>query len=35
VFAAGRDGRTVPHAPISCLDELAQYGYDPARGGWQ
>jgi pilus assembly protein CpaF len=35
VFAAGRDGRTVPHAPISCLEELMQYGYDPSRGGWQ
>ena len=36
VFAAGRDGRAVPHAPISCLEELAQFGYDPARGGgWQ
>jgi len=36
VFAAGRDGRAVPHAPISCLEELTQFGYDPARGGgWQ
>jgi pilus assembly protein CpaF len=35
VFATGRDGRTVPHAPVSCLEELMQYGYDPSRGGWQ
>jgi hypothetical protein len=24
----------VPHAPASCLDELAAYGYDPAQGSW-
>jgi Flp pilus assembly CpaF family ATPase len=35
VFTAGRDGRTVPHAPVSCLEELSQYGYDPSRGGWE
>ncbi|HET6187654.1 MAG TPA: ATPase, T2SS/T4P/T4SS family [Trebonia sp.] len=36
VFAAGRDGRALPHAPISCLEELTHFGYDPARGGgWQ
>jgi Flp pilus assembly CpaF family ATPase len=35
VFTAGRDGRTVPHAPISCLEDLMQHGYDPSRGGWQ
>jgi len=34
VFTAGVDGRAVPHAPISCVDELADYGYDPARRGW-
>src|ERR1700727_2394019 len=33
-FAPGRDGRAVPHAPVSCLDELAGYGYDPSRGAW-
>ena len=27
VFAEGPDGRAVAHAPISCLDELAQFGY--------
>src|SRR5689334_12983467 len=37
VFAAGPDGRAVPHAPIACLDELSQFGYHgqlqaPARG---
>src|SRR6266568_454751 len=35
VFAPGRDGRAVPHAPASCLDELAAFGYDPGRGGWR
>jgi hypothetical protein len=35
VFASGRDGRAVPHAPVSCLDELVGYGYDPSRGGWR
>ena len=35
VFAPGRDGRAVPHAPASCLDELAAFGYDPSRGGWR
>ena len=34
VFAAGPDGRAVPHAPISCMDELAEHGYDPRRGVW-
>src|SRR5216683_548729 len=34
VFTPGPDGRAVPHAPISCLDELAQHGYEPARGRW-
>jgi Flp pilus assembly CpaF family ATPase len=34
VFRPGPDGRAVPHAPPSCLPELARHGYDPARGGW-
>ncbi|RJL33550.1 CpaF family protein [Bailinhaonella thermotolerans] len=34
VFAPGPDGGAIPHAPISCLDELAEYGYDPGPGGW-
>jgi Flp pilus assembly CpaF family ATPase len=34
VFTAGRDGRTVPHAPVSCIEELTHYGYDPSRGGY-
>jgi pilus assembly protein CpaF len=34
VFAPGPGGRAVPHAPISCMDELAEHGYDPARGVW-
>jgi pilus assembly protein CpaF len=34
VFAPGPDGRAVRHAPVSCMDELMQYGYDPATGGW-
>src|SRR6201995_4952025 len=35
VFAPGPSGHAVPHAPISCLDELAAFGYDPSRGGWR
>jgi pilus assembly protein CpaF len=35
VFAPGRDGRAVSHAPVSCLDELAAFGYDPMRGAWR
>jgi pilus assembly protein CpaF len=31
VFAPGPDGRAIQHAPVSCLDELMQHGYDPAR----
>ncbi|POM27251.1 Type IV secretion system protein VirB11 [Actinomadura rubteroloni] len=31
VFALGPDGTAVPHAPIACADDLAEYGYDPAR----
>ena len=34
VFAPGPDGRAVPRAPVSCLGELAMYGYDPTRGAW-
>jgi pilus assembly protein CpaF len=34
VFTRGPDGRAVPHAPASCLDELAPHGYDPGRQGW-
>jgi Flp pilus assembly CpaF family ATPase len=34
VFAPGPDGRAVPHAPVSCMDELAEHGYDPRRGVW-
>jgi hypothetical protein len=33
VFAPSRDGRAIPHAPVSCAEELAAYGYDP--GGWR
>jgi Flp pilus assembly CpaF family ATPase len=32
IFAPGPDGSAVPHAPISCIDELAVFGYD---GGQQ
>jgi pilus assembly protein CpaF len=39
VFAAGPDGRAVPHAPIACLDELSQFGYhgqmQGAPRGWR
>lgn len=35
VFAPGSDGRAVPHAPISCIDELVACGYNPDRfRGW-
>jgi Flp pilus assembly CpaF family ATPase len=32
VFAPGSGGHAVPAAPISCAQELARYGYDPAQG---
>jgi pilus assembly protein CpaF len=35
IFTRGPDGRAVPHAPISCVDQLAQHGYDPLRGAWR
>jgi pilus assembly protein CpaF len=34
VFAPGQDGRAIPRAPVACLDELAEQGYDPAQGQW-
>ncbi|MFI0895842.1 CpaF family protein [Streptomyces sp. NPDC020983] len=34
VFAEGRTGAAVPHAPISCLDELLAHGYQPT-GVWR
>ncbi|HEY2241103.1 MAG TPA: ATPase, T2SS/T4P/T4SS family [Streptosporangiaceae bacterium] len=34
VFTPGPDGQAVPHAPVSCLSELSQFGYDPAVRGW-
>src|SRR5579875_812997 len=34
VFTPGPDGRAVPHAPVSCIEELVHYGYDPSRRGW-
>ncbi len=33
-FSPGPDGRALPHAPVSCLNELAEHGYAPAGGGW-
>ncbi|MFD0734127.1 CpaF family protein [Planotetraspora mira] len=35
VFMASPDGGVVPHAPISCADELAHFGYDPMQGVWR
>ncbi|MFD1542251.1 CpaF family protein [Nonomuraea guangzhouensis] len=32
VFIPGADGSATPHAPVSCLEELAAHGYNP--GGW-
>jgi Flp pilus assembly CpaF family ATPase len=34
VFAEGRDGVALPHAPISCLEELLANGYQPT-GVWR
>ncbi|MFC9848363.1 CpaF family protein [Streptomyces sp. NPDC060223] len=35
VFAEAPDGRIVPHAPISCLDDLVAQGYRlPGSGSW-
>ncbi|HEV2377336.1 MAG TPA: ATPase, T2SS/T4P/T4SS family [Streptosporangiaceae bacterium] len=34
VFAPGPDGRAVPHAPPSCMNELAHHGYDSAGSPW-
>jgi hypothetical protein len=34
IFAPGTDGRAVPHAPPSCLPQMAEHGYDPVRRGW-
>lgn len=33
VFAESGDGRIVPHAPLSCVEELAAYGYR-SSGSW-
>lgn len=35
VFAPGPDGRAVPHAPIACIAELDEHGYQPSvHGRW-
>jgi pilus assembly protein CpaF len=34
IFTAGPDGRAVPAAPISCIEELMEVGYPPAMAGW-
>jgi Flp pilus assembly CpaF family ATPase len=34
VFAAGPDGRAVPHSPVSCIEELVAHGYQPS-GVWR
>jgi pilus assembly protein CpaF len=35
VFSPGADGRAVPAAPISCIEELVEAGYHPAMSaGW-
>ncbi len=34
VFSAGPDGRAVPAAPIACINELMDVGYQPAMAGW-
>jgi Flp pilus assembly CpaF family ATPase len=35
VFTPGPDRFATPHAPVSCLAELAAHGYDTALGGWR
>jgi pilus assembly protein CpaF len=35
VFKPGHDGRAVPHAPVSCMDELSMHGYESVQGGWR
>jgi Flp pilus assembly CpaF family ATPase len=34
IFAPGPDGRAVPHAPPSCLPQMAEHGYNPVRRAW-
>jgi len=34
VFTTGPDRRAVPHAPVSCITELAEFGYAPGGGSW-
>ncbi|MGJ9414319.1 CpaF family protein [Aeromicrobium sp. CF4.19] len=35
IFAPDATGRAVPHAPISCFDDLREHGYDPeVHGEW-
>jgi Flp pilus assembly CpaF family ATPase len=34
VFSPGPDGHALPHAPVSCVEDLAQHGYVPAGGRW-
>ncbi len=34
VFSPGPDGHAIPHAPVSCIGDLMQHGYDPSAGSW-
>ncbi len=34
VFSPGPDGHAIPHAPVSCIGDLMQHGYDPSAGRW-
>jgi Flp pilus assembly CpaF family ATPase len=34
VFGPGPDGHAIPHAPVSCVNDLMEHGYDPAAGRW-
>ena len=34
VFGPGPDGHAIPHAPVSCIGDLMQHGYDPSAGRW-
>ena len=34
VFSPGPDGHAIAHAPVSCIGDLMQHGYDPSAGRW-
>ena len=34
VFSPGPGGHAIAHAPVSCIGDLMQHGYDPSAGRW-